>query len=277
MPVPKLSSAIFPAVVLSLAGCSTVVPSFDLPTDHRGVPSTRSITQRIRCELLDLIRNDIPLDLQYEHRPDLLIYDYEVAMLIGLDVKNDGGVSPSLSFPNPGFSFGASGSLKQSRQDTLTITVEYSMRDLAARFSAGEVSADCPQVDTSLAGDLGIRRSVSAALETLDLKQVTEASPKSGEFAGTIVYSNTRSIDQLGPTFTVPNFSGPGGLLSASNVNTNTLSFGFATGKNARKPFNISQIPPPDPQRGRRAREVLQRQLITDFGVQLIAIRNLIR
>jgi len=258
----------------ALGGCAIMAPSFEVPTDDRGVPSTASISQRIKCELIDMIRDDVPQP--YEHRLALLAYDYEIAMLLSLNVTDKGAIAPSLNFPYSKVAFNLGGNLSQARGDSLSINLNYSMRELAHNWVKGYASAECPTFDTNLAGDLGLRRSVSAALETPDLKPGVEVSPTSGEFSGSIEFTIAKSLSDVGPTWTLTHFKGPGDMASLSRESVNKLSYGFATGKHAGKPFNMREAPRPDAERGRRATQALARQLTNDLGTQLTVIRNIL-
>src|SRR5437764_10337261 len=82
-----------------LSGCATVVPKFDVPYYPNGAPSTATITREIECELYDLVRNDVPEEQRYKHRGVLLTHNYQVAMLVNLDVTDTGGLAPSANFP----------------------------------------------------------------------------------------------------------------------------------------------------------------------------------
>lgn len=258
-----------------LSGCASVPPNFDVPTDDRGVPSTSSIVKQITCELVDLIRDDVPVP--YEHRTALLAYDYETAMLLSLDVTDTGGVAPSFNFPYPTFAFNIAATLSQSREDTININLTYSMRDLARAWAQRKDIAKCPTLDTNLAGNLGLRRTISASLETAGLKSTTDVSPTDGEFAGVVNFIVTKNINSTGPTWTLAHFTGPGSFGSLSEVNTDKLSFAFATGKNAGTPFYAHQPSPPNPKKGQRANAILQQTILTDIGTQLNGIRNLQR
>jgi hypothetical protein len=259
----------------ALAGCAAIAPDFDLPTDDRSVPSTSSIVRRITCELVELIRDDV--QIPYEHRPDLLGYDYEVAMLLSLDVNDTGGVAPTFNLPYPSFAFNIGATFSQSREDGLNINLTYSMRDLAHAWDKDHNIAKCPELDTNLAGNLGLKRSISAALETVGLKTTTSVSPTDGEFSGVVNFTVTKNINSAGPTWMLAHFTGPGSFGSASRVNSDKLSFGFATGKEAGTPFHAHDIRPPKGPVISRAAFVLDQQLMNDVGTQLNAIRNLPR
>ena len=86
-------------LALAVVGCATFVPRFDVPYYDNGAPSTATITREIECELYNLVRDDVPPDQQYQHRPTILTHNYQVAMLLNLDVTDTGGVAPSVNVP----------------------------------------------------------------------------------------------------------------------------------------------------------------------------------
>jgi hypothetical protein len=260
-----------------LYGCAQFPPRFDVPTDKRNVPSTASIVERITCELVDMVRDDGPK--RSDISPLLIAYDYQVAMLLSLDVNDTGSIAPSFNFPHGTFATNFGLTLSQSRQDTLSINLTYSMRDLARRYLSEPELRECPSMDTNLAGNLGLRRTVTAALETPGLNtNPANLSPTSGEFSGSVNFVVTKSIDQAGPTWTLENFKGPGNLGSLSSVNTDKLSFAFATGPQMGTKFDPkAKAPLPSERAGRRLDDALQRQLNIDLGTQLSGIRGAIQ
>ncbi|XYD08791.1 hypothetical protein R1A27_28280 [Methylobacterium sp. NMS12] len=272
-----IRAIILPIVTISVASCAGIVPSFDVPTTDEGVPVTTSITRRVICELIDLVRDDLPEERQYRHKYSLLHDDYQVALLLTLDKNDTGGLAPSLSFIQPQFLFDANFAVSQSREDSLNINLSYSMRDLARAFTRREGRAICPEVDTYLAGNLGLKRSISGALESTGLITQTTVTPTSGEFSGAINFTITRKIVGLGPTILQKDFKGPGQLISVSSVGNDKLSYGFATGKNAGTPFDPRRPASPTKQYESRAQVVLDRQLSNEAITQLSAIRNILQ
>lgn len=256
-----------------IAGCAAIPPNFDVPSDMHGAPSTGTIVQRIKCELIELIRDDVPEP--YKHRTVLLALDYEVAMLLSLDVNDTGGLAPSVNLPYSNFAFNIGANLNQSREDTLNINLSYNMRELARRWDQDRDLSICPAMDTNLAGNLGLKRIVTAAIETPDMVEKAELSATGGEFGGIVNFTLTRNLNSTGPTWTLTHFVGPGNLASLSRVNTDKLSFGFAVGKNAGKPFKSHEVTPRSSFAG--ANRVLQQQLLNNLGTQLSGIRNLPR
>jgi hypothetical protein len=261
-----------PLLLLQI-GCAAIPSQFDVPYSNSGVPLANSIVQRVRCELAELVRDDIKPE--YNRRATLMEYDYHASMLLSLDANETGSLTPSLSFPYSVISLNITPSIKSSRQDQINYNLKYSMRDIYDQWKRDPASFLCPDPNTNLSGNLGIREKVSSALNLDDLAYTTEAQPTGGIFSGIINFTATKSIDQAGPTWTLTHFTGPGPLMSASRVNTNTLTFGFAGGVNANKPYTKSV-------RSRAvasslADQALERALINNLGTQLNAIQNNIR
>jgi hypothetical protein len=260
-----------PLPSLALAACTVVPAHFDVPYSASGVPLANSIVQRIRCELAELVRDD--LEVPYNRRQTLLQYDYHTAMLLSLDANDTASASPSLTFPYTGVSFNITPSAKLSRQDQINYTLNYSMLDLYFDWKANPNKYVCPDPDTNLAGNLGIREKISSALNIADLAFTTEASPSNGQFSGVINFTATKAINQAGPTWTLAHFSGPGAFLAASEVNTDKLAFGFAAGP------KIKFVPTKRPALPRistavQADDALSQALTNDLGTQLNGIRN---
>jgi hypothetical protein len=259
--------------MLLQAGCATVPARFDVPYSDSGVPLVNSVVQRIRCELIEMVRDDIKPG--YNRGPTLLEYDYQTSMLLSLDANDTGSITPSFNFPSVGFSFLFVPSLKLSRQDQVNINLKYSMREILDEWREDPRRFACPDPETLLAGDLGIRQKVSAALNVAELAYTTNVQPTSGIFSGVINFTATKSINQAGPTWTLTNFVGPGPFAAVSQVNTDKLAFGFAAGPDAGKPYTRS--PRIRAQTFNEADRALERALTNDLGTQLNAIRNNLR
>jgi hypothetical protein len=254
-----------------LAGCTLAPANFDVPYSKSGVPLANSVVQRIRCELAELIRDD--LEVPYLRRATLIEYDYHTAMLLSLDANDTASVTPSLTFPISGVGFNITPSAKLSRQDQINYNLSYSMVDLYWDWKAHPADYACPDPNTNLAGNLGIREKVSSALNLVDLAFVTEAKPTDGQFSGIINFTATKSINQAGPTWVLVNFVGPGPFLAASEVNTDKLAFGFAAGKGI-KPVTEKRPLQQRASTASQADQALSRALTNDLGTQLNAIRS---
>lgn len=278
----KISNVLVFAAILQ--GCATVVPSFDVPYSSDGTPSTRSITNKIRCELFELVRDDLTEEDKYKYRDLIVRSDYESAMLLSLDVTDTGNLEPSLNFPSGTFAFNVGLKFNQSREDNLSISLRYSMRELAYIWAhldnsqREKILNDCSAVDTNLSGNLGLKSRITAAIETSNRKLIREATPTSGEFSGTINFNVIKSIENVGPTWTLVRFKGPGNLATLTESNNDKLTFGFAEGPGAGSKFDPNKTPYSATRRSKsfgpsRAKEALDRQLNVDTTVQLTNIR----
>jgi hypothetical protein len=209
-----------------LGGC--VTPEFDIP-EKNGAPTVASITNRVTCELVDLVRKGGEFG---EYRPVLLTGNYEVAVSLSLQVTDSGELSPSLSFPYPPlFEFGAGAKFMRSREQNYTQNLFFSMATLADQVDKYPAYGRCPEADTNLAGDLRIRNTVYLAM-TASNRRVEDAKLDSGgEFGGYVNFVVTRNLNALGPTWTLTHFVGPGGLAGLSRVNTDKITFAFAPSK----------------------------------------------
>jgi hypothetical protein len=266
------------ALALTLIGCATIVPKFDVPYYENGAPSTATITREIECELYNLVRDDVPTELQYQHRKTLLTHNFQVAMLLNLDVTDTGGVAPSATVPvNSVLSLNAAAELQQAREDSIGLYPKYSLlEDLynappakKAYLATCPVGAPAGWVDTNLAGNLGLQEKVTGALLTADSAAFTDApTPTSGEFTGVINFTLTRNVNAVGPTWTLTHFKGPGNFLSASRVNVDKLSFAFAE----TKPSSPAKEAKAAAQG--RAQVLLDRQFQIDLVTTLSAIRS---
>lgn len=196
-------------------------------------------------------------------------------MFLSIDVSGSAGLAPNLSFPSAGFSFGITPSIKYTRQDQSGYRLSYSLRDVYEDWKKRPDRYECPDPDTLLAGDLGIHGKVSSAIMLEDIAYTTDASPDGGMFNGNINFTIARGVDQLGPTWTLSHFTGPGPLISASWLSNNKLSFGFAGGKQSNKPHIITRASRFS--NATAADRALGQAINNDIAVQLNAIRSILR
>lgn len=258
-----------------LGGCASISPNFDIPIGKNDVPLTKSIVERIQCELLEMVRQDVPSPFIYGGT--LITNDFEVAMSLSLDVTDNGNINPTFTLPYGVFSFGGGAKLSSSRDNSLSIPLYFSFRTLLAGYMNGKSwLADCPALDTNLAGDLGLKKSVAAAFATRSRVfqggvAEKDADPSKGEFSGYVSFAVDKGLTAVGPTWTLTHFSGPGGLVGADEMNTDKLSFGFAEGLNANTPFNPNEKVRP---RSVAAKKVLNQQLNNDLANQVNLLRG---
>jgi hypothetical protein len=217
----------------------------------------------VTCELAGL------LDENYGLRGALLISDIQVALQLNLTVNDTGGLSPSVSFINAPIAFGLGGTLSQSREQNYTERLYYSLRDLQEEIKLARRShvdlAVCQPIDTNLAGELGLKRTVELAFTSPHLDWTAKLSD--GAFGGYVNFVVTKNVN-AGPTWTLIHFTGPGSNLGAfSEINTDKLTLAFARGDKAGTPFRIS---------GRAKADYLIDQInLNQISTQLSNIRQL--
>jgi hypothetical protein len=219
---------------LAVGGCAGIVPNFDIPVNNAGTPTIKSISDRVKCELVDLIEKPGAISTL------LLISDIQVALQLNLTVNDTGGLSPTLSYINGPFAFGLGGTLSQSREQNFTEKFFYSLKDLQKEAQLARKAnidlAVCGPTDTNLAGELGLRRTVELAFTAQHVAQDAKLSDD-GIFGGYVNFVVTKNVN-AGPTWTLTHFTGPGSNLGTfSEVNTDKLTFAFARGGKAGTPF----------------------------------------
>lgn len=252
------------AALLGLGGCSTIVPSFDLPKDQDGVPTVSSIVDRIECELASMLIDDT-----YAYRQYFSMGDFVAAFQLDLSVTDSGGLAPSFAYLDGPFSFGAGATLSQSREQNYTQLMFISMRELARDVDANPEIARCSKkYDTNLSGDLGLRTAVDLALSSRYLSNETKLSGTNGVFGGRINFVVTKSLNSVGPTWTLRHFRGPGGLASLSEVNTDKIVFAFARGPNIGKKYTLSST-----EQAKSAEALIQQINLNSISTQLSNIR----
>jgi hypothetical protein len=269
----------FNALISSCFGASMclgcAVPQFDVPTDSAGQPTVQTIVDRIQCEMRDMVRDDSAEPTAF-HRLFLLNGDYDVAIALKLEVNNTGGLAPSLSYIDPltkatMFTFSGTATLSESRDHTFTENIQFSFREIYTKWKYNVRPYNCPSPDTNLAGTLGMKDFVAMAAltENLDTKQTLSGK---GVFGGSIQFLVTKSLTSLGPTWSLVNFKGPGGV-TASQINTDSLTLAFAQGPNVGKPMIIGRIVEPNPP-NKNAYWFLQQQLNSSIISQLITLQT---
>jgi hypothetical protein len=214
-------------------GCA-YVPSFDVPNDQYGQPTARTIVDRIKCEILDIVRRDRPDDVDTYHGLFLLNQDYDVEATLSLEVNDTGGLAPTVNSIVPfataatSLVWGATGTLSGSRDQNFTENLHFNVRDLYNSWKDSKTDVICPPADTHLAGELGIRNIVALADSSPGLDEAQTLGPAKGAFGGSVQFLVTLGISAAGPTWTLTHFKGPGGLGSLSRVDTDKLTIAFA-------------------------------------------------
>lgn len=264
------------AIMLSafcLGACATVVPEPDLPKDPAtGLPTLETVTQRITCELAQTLYAS---DRNYKV---LMSNDVDVAMQLSLTVNDTGSLMPSLTYLDlPTFSFNVGANLTKSREQNYFQKLYFSMRELDQEIRyrkqalGQDLTRNCPQVDTNLAGELGLRKSFELAMTSLDRLQWQDVklSASDGSFGGYVNFAVTKNFNNVGPTWTLTHFKGPGGLAGISEVNTDRITFAFARGSQVGKPFNVIASA-----RNPKAEQLLEQININQLTTQLNGLRQ---
>ncbi|MGR9076285.1 hypothetical protein [Rhizobium leguminosarum] len=220
---------------LLVSGCG--VSAFDIPKES-GAPSVAHIVDRVRCELIDLVKPGTVT------RPELVGNNYEVGIQLSLTVNSFGELSPSFNFIDPpNFAFNLGTRLSRAQEQNFVQNLYYSMPQLAAEWDEAsaraakmgraepDVFGKCPSpLSTNLAGNLGIKQSVELAFTAKDRNLNNTLDGTGGQFGGYVSFVVTKSLNSFGPTWTLTHFEGPGSLGTLGAVNTDRITFGFAAG-----------------------------------------------
>jgi hypothetical protein len=128
--------------------------------------------------------------------------------------------------------------LTQSREQNYFQKLYYSMRQLdqevkyLKKATGQDLTKSCPEVDTNLAGNLGLQTAFEIAMTSLNRLQWGPASGSAtdGAFGGYVTFGVTKNLNSVGPTWMLTNFKGPGSLAGLSEINTDKIAFAFAQG-----------------------------------------------
>jgi hypothetical protein len=179
-------------------------------------------------------------DPKYQYSGDMTLGDYVIAVELNLTVNDDGTLAPAFTYTNGLFSFNAGAKLDAQREQNFTEQLYFSIADLreqmladqenSAKYHRPVNSLRCPsQIDTPLAGDLGIVESVHMAMNTPNLAMQTKlGSAKAGLFGGYAKFVLLKNLNAVGPTWTLKHFKGPGSLAGVAETNTDQVTFAFA-------------------------------------------------
>ncbi len=262
---------------LMCGGCA--VPRYDVPSDSAGQPTVQSIVERIECEIRDMVRDDMENDVTSFHRKFLLNGDYDVEVVLSLEVNDTGGLAPSLTYMtafNAATSFVLNGNatLSKARDHNFTENIQLSVRNIYFDWKTNMNPHDCPTPDTNLSGTLGLKDFVAMAALTRDLDEKQTLTGK-GVFGGSMQFIVTKNLSAFGPTWSLEFFKGPGALASLSEVNTDKITVAFAQGPNAGKPMRLpaSAKRAPNP----NSHFFIQQLLTGSISTQLNMLQNILR
>jgi hypothetical protein len=196
-----------------------------LPTSANAKPlPLRLLTDRILCELTDLVRDDSPDNPSSRHRNFLLAYDYGVAIHLSLEVNDNGDLAISRT---------ENASSSQTRN--FTRKIYFSTRDIFLDWSTRVAPHDCP---AGLSGILGFRSAVENGAGSMEL--AVSGLPGSGAFGQSmnfVVTGNPNATDG----WLLTSFEDTSAVKRLSGVKIDRIAFAFAPGPNAGKPMSRSR------------------------------------
>jgi hypothetical protein len=186
----------------------------------------------IQCEILALFRSGhAPAYDRLSRAPG-----YVVSVDLLLEIKNDGGINPSLSFIHPfatsgtdrtlGFGAGYDSAAHRTYHQTFNLILDPSVR-------VDDERCGQPEATHGIRGDLGIAQIVAEGLRHLAREDFIF--PPGGEdppsFGSTVDFTAVYGLN-ADPVWTLTHFTGPGGgspsLLGLTRTNTETLVLSFA-------------------------------------------------
>ena len=234
--------------VLALAACAGP-PDLNLP---EGV-TVAQIVDRVQCEVW-----------QAAQKNPVLKRDKWVAVVdLLLQVDDSVGLTPSVAFIHPlsvvdGTSVAATaaGQLSGARLRIFTETLTLQVNNVKERacYPRGDRGID-------LTGDLGIIEAVDLAVGSVDRNSAAQFAEKDA-FGQTIQFVLTKNVSNVGPTWTLTHFIGPGGLFGAERVDTHKLVISFAPGVKRKAAPGAARIPAID-----RARLLNQNMLLQSLPI----------
>jgi hypothetical protein len=220
--------------IFTLTGCASIVPQYDVPRDQSGGPTVETIRLEILCELGRIANG--PTFTRYVAES----HDVQAAIILSLDVTDDGALAPKLA-PSPayvaGFAFNAGINLEQSREQNFQAQLTYSLSEIAASFRDPNVEAAAcgHRRDTNLAGDLGLEQAWKLGMTALTDVDWSAKPAVGGAFGGIVTFTVKKQLTATGPTWSFAQYAGPGGFLSGYENNLDKLTFAFVRGPKAKK------------------------------------------
>ncbi len=208
----------------ALSGCA--LPAFNVKYEEGG-PTSRTIVQRITCELVDMIKLEDPENGGLAKF--LISGDYVTSMTLSLQVTRTGVLAPNIRFPivGPNLSLNAGFKLSNSVKRTSYKELRFSMKALRNKWLKNPEFGSCPEgTNFNLTGELGLNDLVRNEFSS----RSTATSAGAGKFGGSISFTVVKNINSAGPTWTFTNFVGPGRLGKIEKSNFNKLTIAFNVG-----------------------------------------------
>lgn len=228
----------------ALVACTTT-PNFDL----RESITVARLARHIECEVYEA----------YQKYPRLYKEQWVAVAILSLQVDEDANLTPSLTHIHPitavtSFMFSEAGKLGTSSQRIFTENMTIEIPALVNAIKKSNYCVAEKNADTDLAGDLGIPEVVGMGFSTASLTSyhpMTGGGSATSAFGESVQFIVTMNLNGVGPTWTLKNFKGPGGLFGASRMNTNRLTISFAPGIGGQHklvPYGVTPAPSPPPE-----------------------------
>ncbi len=224
------------AILFGIPCCSSM-PPFDAPETPGGRPTVSDVVAKVRCEIAqardDKANNNAKLNAWLASHDLEPFREWVASATLSLTISDTGGISPTnglaLSYINPlkptgtSFMFGGNALLYQQRSRIYTQTYSISVENAACTDIK-----DPP--DINLAGDLGLRDQIFMGLHAFyhDSTDTYDPTPKPPDsFGATASFDVYKGITNLGPTWTLVNFKGPGGGLGYQRDDLHKIAITF--------------------------------------------------
>jgi hypothetical protein len=249
------------AAALLCASCTTM-PEFQVTQNGKTV---RDIFSRVQCEIQQAARKHKRLGAE----------GWVATASLTLTVMESGHLSPSLRYLNaiPGGSFALSGSLALSSKNTRIYTQSFTVALQSTMDALADTCREDAKTNFDMSGNLGIVETATLGLTAIDDKpHIKFGTSKTDAFGQTITFVITKGLDDLGPTWAVQHFVGPGGFAGVAREDTHQLQLAFTLPDKpavAPKPGPGKKQPPaPPPSMINDARDKAQ-QLFIQQQLQL--------
>jgi hypothetical protein len=203
------------------------------------------LARHIECEVYDA----------YLKYPRLYKEQWVAAAILALQVDEDASLTPSLAHIHPitaatSLMFSEAGKFDTSSQRIFTENMTIEIRALVDAIKKNSFCSAEKSADTDLAGDLGIAEVVKMGFSTASLTSYhpsTGGGKDASAFGESVQFIVTMNLNGVGPTWTLKNFKGPGGLFGVSRMDTHKLTISFAP-PGGTTPGGIAySMPPPSP------------------------------
>lgn len=227
---------------LTFSGCSSV-PDFQsvgfgykdgYKETAANLVTPADIAQHIQCELHEIYESPPFPNNQAKQNWQSALDNYLITAALSLQVSDNAGFSPSLTFiapystPMTNFSFGINGQVGSTRQRIFTETISFAYSDLR-KLAPADWASHCGDREPKdgfhingidFLGNLGLGEIASMGLAAQNVAEIVfpQSTAPTGytldaslpAFASTIQFTLTKGAG-IGPTWTLTTFKGPTG------------------------------------------------------------------